>query len=304
MSISNWVNKKIRKAIIPAAGYGTRFLPATKAQPKEMLPVVDKPIIQYVVEDAVSAGIEDIIIVTGWQKRSIEDHFDYPYELEKRLEESGKLEQLEEIRRIANLANFYYIRQKGPLGNATPILNAKHFIGDEPFMVLWGDDFMESTPTRAQQLVTAYQDLEGSAVLAAIRANKEEDYKRYGYAVGKEIKPGFLEIEKLVEKPGPGMINSDYAVVGAAIYNPEIFEAIEEIKRRLEYDSTPRELVYIDALNILLEQNKKCFAVEIKNAKFYDTGNKLEYLKAVVEFGLKHEELKKEFAEYLKNLKI
>jgi len=298
------MNKKIRKAIIPAAGYGTRFLPATKAQPKEMLPVVDKPIIQYVVEDAVSAGIEDIIIVTGWQKRSIEDHFDYPYELEKRLEESGKLEQLEEIRRIANLANFYYIRQKGPLGNATPILNAKHFIGDEPFMVLWGDDFMESTPTRAQQLVTAYQDLEGSAVLAAIRANKEEDYKRYGYAAGKEIKPGFLEIEKLVEKPGPGMINSDYAVVGAAIYDPEIFEAIEEIKRRMEYDSTPRELVYIDALNILLEQNKKCFAVEIKNAKFYDTGNKLEYLKAVVEFGLKHEELKKEFAEYLKNLKI
>jgi UTP--glucose-1-phosphate uridylyltransferase len=298
------MNKKIRKAIIPAAGYGTRFLPATKAQPKEMLPVVDKPIIQYVVEDAVSAGIEDIIIVTGWQKRSIEDHFDYPYELEKRLEESGKLEQLEEIRRIANLANFYYIMQKGPLGNATPILNAKHFIGDEPFMVLWGDDFMESTPTRAQQLVTAYQDLEGSAVLAAIRANKEEDYKRYGYAAGKEIKPGFLEIEKLVEKPGPGMINSDYAVVGAAIYDPEIFEAIEEIKRRMEYDSTPRELVYIDALNILLEQNKKCFAVEIKNAKFYDTGNKLEYLKAVVEFGLKHEELKKEFAEYLKNLKI
>jgi len=296
--------KKIRKAIIPAAGYGTRFLPATKAMPKEMLPVVDKPIIQYVVEDAVSAGIEDIIIVTGWQKRSIEDHFDYPFELEKRLEESGKLEQLEEIRRIANLANFHYIRQRGPLGNATPILNAKHFVGDEPFMVLWGDEFMESTPTRAQQLVKAYEELGGSAVLSAFRANKDEDYKRYGYAIGKEKAPGIMEVEKLVEKPGPGMVKSDYAVVGSAIYGPEMFTAIEEAAKRLAEENTPKELVYIDALNVMLEQKRKCFAVEIKNAKFHDTGNKLEYLKTVVEYGLKHEELKKEFGDYLKHLKI
>ena len=149
------MNKKIRKAIIPAAGFGTRFLPATKAMPKEMLPIVDKPIIQYVVEDAVSAGIEDIIIVTGWSKRCIEDHFDYPFELEKRLQESNKYPELEEIRRIADMANFYYVRQKGPLGNATPILNAKHFIGDEPFLVLWGDDFIEAQPSRSKQLVEA-----------------------------------------------------------------------------------------------------------------------------------------------------
>lgn len=298
------MQKKIRKAVIPAAGYGTRFLPATKAQPKEMLPVVDKPIIQYVVEDAVSAGIEDIIIVTGWQKRSIEDHFDYPFELEKRLEESGKYEQLEEIRTIANLANFYYVRQKGPLGNATPIWNAKHFIGQEPFLVLWGDDFFDAKPSRCQQLVQAYENYGGSAILGSIRKNTPEDYKRYGFAEGREIKDGILEISNIVEKPGVGRVNSDYAVVSGSLYSPEIFAAIEEAMRRQESENTPKELVYTDAVNILLEQKKQCYAVEIKHGKYYDTGNKLEYLKATVEFGLKHEELKKDFTEYLKKLKF
>ena len=299
------MNKKIRKAVIPAAGYGTRFLPATKASPKEMLPVVDKPIIQYVVEDAVAAGIEDILIVTGWQKRSIEDHFDYPFELEKRLEQSGKLEQLEEIRRIANLANFHYIRQKGPLGNATPIWNAKHFIGDEPFLVLWGDDFFDGTPTRAQQLVAAYETHpEASAILASMRTKNKEDYKRYGFASGKEEEDGLLKISSVIEKPGPGMTDSDYAVVSGALYTPVIFDAIEESMRRLEQGGTPRELVYIDALNVLLEQKKTAYALEIKNSRFYDTGNKLEYLKAVVEFGLKHGELKDDFGKFLKEMKI
>ncbi len=304
MGISNGMNKKIRKAIIPAAGYGTRFLPATKAQPKEMLPIVDKPIIQYVVEDAVSAGVEDIIIVTGWQKRSIEDHFDYPFELEKRLEESGKLEQLEEIRRIANLANFHYIRQKGQLGNATPILNAKHFVGNEPFLVLWGDDFIEAKPSRSRQLVEAFSKTDASAILASIKKNTPEDYKRYGYAAGEEVEEGLLKINQVVEKPGVGMIDSDYAVVSGAVYGPEMFEAIEEAKERLEQDNTPKELVYLDAVNILLEQKRNCYALEIKNGKYYDTGNKIEYLKAVVEFGLKHKEINGEFREYLKNLKF
>ncbi|MCX6797127.1 MAG: sugar phosphate nucleotidyltransferase [Candidatus Doudnabacteria bacterium] len=297
--------KKIRKAVIPAAGYGTRFLPATKAQPKEMLPIVDKPIIQYVVEDAVSAGIEDIIIVTGWTKRTIEDHFDYPFELEKRLEESGKHEELEEIRRIANMANFYYVRQKGPLGNATPIWNARRFVGDEPFLVLWGDDFIEAEPGRCQQLIEAYNKLKGaSAVLASLRLNKPEDYKRYGYAAGKEVEPGMLKFNEIVEKPGVGRINSDYAITGGAIYEPEMFNAIEEAMRRLQQDNTPRELVYVDAVNILLERGKDCYAKEIKNGIYRDCGNKLEYLKTVVEYGLKHEDLKEEFAEYLKKLKV
>jgi len=296
--------KKIRKAVIPAAGFGTRFLPATKAQPKEMLPVVDKPIIQYVVEDAVSAGIEDIVIVTGWSKRSIEDHFDYPFELEKRLEQSGKEKELEEIRRIADLANFYYVRQKGPLGNATPIWNAREIIGDEPFVVLWGDEFMDSTPTRCQQLVSAYEKWHGSAVLASLKMNKPEDYKRYGYAAGKEVEKGILKIDQIVEKPGPGQIDSEFAVLGGAVYEPEMFNAIEEAMHRHENSNTPRELVYIDALNILLEQEKACWALEIEGAKYYDCGNKLEYLKTVVEFGLKHEDLREDFGEFLKKLKI
>jgi UTP--glucose-1-phosphate uridylyltransferase len=299
------MTKKIRKAIIPAAGYGTRFLPATKAQPKEMLPIVDKPIIQYVVEDAVSAGIEDIIIVTGQAKRSIEDHFDYPFELEKRLEEAGKYEALEEIRRIADMANFYYVRQKGPLGNATPIWNARDFIGNEPFLVLWGDDFIEASPSRSRQLVETFENLgDASAVLASLRMNRKEDYKRYVYAVGKEVKKGLLKVDNFIEKPGVGRINSDYAVISGFAYGPEMFNAIEEAMHRLEQENTPRELVYIDALNILLEQGKICYAKEVENGVYHDCGDKLEYLKTVVEFGLKHEDLNGEFAEYLRKLKI
>lgn len=295
------MNKKVRKAVIPVAGFGTRFLPATKAQPKEMLPLVDKPIIQYVVEDAVSAGIEDIILVTGWHKRNIEDHFDYPYELEKRLEQAGKHEQLEEIRRIAEMANFYYVRQKGPMGNATPIWNARNFIENEPFIVLWGDDFIEASPSRCQQLVDAYEKLGGSCVLGSIRTNAEEDYKRYGFATGGQVDGG-IKIEQIVEKPGVGRIDSDYALVSGSLYTPDIFPAIEEAMKRLEQENTPRELVYVDAVNVLLEQKKDCYAVEIKNGKYYDCGNKLEYLKAVVEFGLKHDDLRDDFAKFLKNI--
>ena len=297
------MTKKIRKAIIPAAGYGTRFLPATKAQPKEMLPLVDKPIIQYVVEEAVSAGIEDVIIVTGWHKRNIEDHFDYPFELEQRLESAGKQEELEEIRRIANLANFHYLRQKGPLGNATAIWNARTIVGDEPFLVLWADDILEATPTRSQQLIKAYEELGGSVVLASMRANKPEDYSRYAYVVGSEVKPGLIKVEQMVEKPGPGKINSSFAIPGGTIYGPEIFDAIEIVMRNLEKENNSRELVYVDAIDILLKQGKPVHAVEINNGKYYDCGNKLEYLKAVVEFGLKHEDLREEFSDFLRNLK-
>jgi len=294
--------KKVRKAVIPAAGFGTRFLPATKAQPKEMLPIVDKPIIQYVVEDAVSAGIEDIIIVTGWSKRNIEDHFDYPFELEKRLQEAGKTKELEEIRRIADLANFTFIRQKGPLGNATPIWNARHLVGDEPFLVLFGDDFIQASPTRSQQLISAYEKHGGSAILGSIRTSQKKDYERYGFAYGKELEAGLLKINKFIEKPGSSHMDSDYAVVSGSLFGPEIFNAIEESMRHLDQNQTQKELVYIDALNILLEQKKDCYALEIKNGKYYDCGNKLEYLKAVVEFGLKHDDLSVEFAEYLKNI--
>lgn len=297
------MQKKIRKAIIPAAGYGTRFLPATKASPKEMMPIVDKPVIQYVVEDAVSAGIEDILIVTGSQKRSIEDHFDNSFELEKRLEESGKTKELEQIRAIANLANFHYIRQKGPLGNATPIWNAKDFVGDEPFLVLFGDDFFNATPSRSQQLIDAYNTHGGSAILSSIRTTKPEDYKRYGFATGTEKAPGLMRIEHVVEKPGPGVIDSDYALVSGYLYEPVIFDAIETAMKQLDGAHPGRELVYVDALNILLEQNHDIYALEIQNGTYYDCGNKLDYLKTVVEFGLTHPDTKDGFAAFIKGLK-
>jgi UTP--glucose-1-phosphate uridylyltransferase len=222
--------------------------------------------------------------------------------LEKRLEQAGKHAELEQIRKIAELANFYYLRQRGPLGNATPILNAKDIVGDEPFLVLWGDDFIEATPTRSQQLVSAYERLGGSAILGSIRTTKPEDYNRYAFAQGKEVAPGVLKIEKIAEKPGK--LDSDYAIVSGCLYGPEMFGAIEEAKHRLEKEGGNRELVYVDAVNVLLEQGKDCYAVEIKDAHYYDTGNKLEYLKAVVEFGLKHEDLHTEFADFLKNLKV
>lgn len=298
------MSKKVRKAVIPAAGFGTRFLPATKAQPKEMLPIVDKPIIQYVVEDAVKAGIEDIIIVSGWHKRNIEDHFDYPFELEQRLEAAGKHEELEEIRRIANLANFYFLRQKGPMGNATPIWNARSIIGDEPFLVLFGDDFIEAAPSRSQQLVSAYEEMGGSAILGGIKAYKPEDYQRYGYAAGAEVKDGILKIDEVVEKPGAPLSKEHYAVVSGYLFEPDMFNAIEESMARMKKEGDSRENGYIDALKILLEQQKTCYAAEIKNGRYYDCGNKLEYLKAVVEFGLKHQELNAEFSEYLKQLPL
>jgi UTP--glucose-1-phosphate uridylyltransferase len=294
--------KKIRKAVIPAAGYGTRFLPATKASPKEMMPIVDKPVIQYVVEDAISAGIEDILIVTGAQKRSIEDHFDNSFELEKRLEESGKTKELEQIRAIANMANFHYIRQKGPLGNATPIWNAKDFIGDEPFLVLWGDDFFTAEPSRSQQLITAYEKHGGSAILSSIRTKRPEDYKRYGFATGNERSPGLLHIEHVVEKPGAGAIDSDYALVSGYLYEPVIFDAIERSMRELESAGGGRELVYIDALNILLAEKRDLFALEIQNGTYYDCGNKLDYLKTVVEFGLKHPDTKDGFQKFIRTI--
>lgn len=292
---------KIRKAIIPAAGLGTRFLPATKAMPKEMLPVIDKPIIQYVVEDAVSAGIEDVIIVTGWHKRSIEDHFDYPYELERRLAQAGKEKELEEIRRISNLANFTYIRQKGPLGNATPIWNAKHIIGDEPFLVLWGDDFIEAKPTRCKQLVEAYLELKG-AILGAIRTSNAEDTTRFGFAAGKKLKEGLIKVDEVVEKPGIDKAPSDLAIVSGYVFPPEMLEAAEEAVKRWEKGGTEKEVTYIDAVNILMGWGINVFALEIKNGIYYDCGSKLEYLKTVVHQALKHKEFGSEFKEYLNGL--
>ncbi len=294
MQISNGVKKKIRKAIIPAAGFGTRFLPATKAMPKEMLPIVDKPIIQYVVEECVASGIEDIIIVTGWNKRSIEDHFDYPFELEKRLEEAGKHEEADEVRRIADMANFIYIRQKGPYGNGTPVLNAQHVVGEEPFAVLWGDEFIYADPPRLKQMIDVWEKY-GVPNVSAVRVPPSY-VDRYGIADISGVAPGVFKINRIVEKPAVGSAPSNLATHGCYILPPRIFEILAEAK-----PGKGGEIWLPEAVD-KLAQEQDVYAVEIQNGKYYDTGNKLEYLKAVVEFGLKHEDLKQDFANFLKNL--
>ncbi len=288
------MKRKIRKAVIPAAGYGTRFLPATKAMPKEMLPIVDKPIIQYVVEEAVAAGITDIIIVTGWNKRSIEDHFDFPFALERYLRESGKDKQAEEVRTIASMANFIYVRQKGPYGNGTPILNAQSAVGDEPFAILWGDEFIHSDPPRLKQMIDAWGAHE-TPNISAVRVPKKS-VSKYGIADITPVEPGIFKINRIVEKPTPEEAPSDLAAHGAYIMPPRIFEILAE---------TPvgksGELWLTDAISTLAKE-RDIHAIEIQNAKYYDTGNKLEYLKTVVEFGLKHPEIAADFKEFLRQL--
>ncbi len=295
--------KKIRKAVIPAAGFGTRFLPQTKAMPKEMLPVVDKPVIQYVVEEAVAAGIEDIIIVTGYHKRTIEDHFDKPsMELIENLRVGGpkKLPLLEQTEKIADMANFVYVRQKGPYGNGTPLLNVRHIVGDEPFLYTWSDDFIKAQPkSRFQQLIEVYEEF-GCSVLASVKARTDEDYDRYGFAGGKLIRDGLIDVEKIIEKPGKKNAPSDLANVSGFIFTPDIFEYLDRAQENLQEGE---ELYYNDALKLMLEDGKKVIACEIKDGKYYDTGNKLEYMKTVVEFALEHPDINGEFREYLRNLK-
>jgi len=289
----------ITKAIIPAAGLGTRFLPATKAQPKEMLPVVDKPVIQYVVEEAVASGIKDIIVITSWQKRAIEDHFDRSPELEKVLAEKGKEKELKEIKRIAEMANFIYIRQKGPLyGNAVPILSAESVIDNEPFVVLWGDEFIYAEPPRLKQMLDVYEKYKG-AVISGVRIESKDSLSRYGIADLEPIEDGVSKIKKIVEKPLPQDAPSNLATHGAYILPPEIFGIIKNLK-----PGKDGEIWLVDAINQLIKTGYPVYACEIKNSKYYDTGNKLEYLKTVVEFALRHPDFNNEFRNYLKGLKL
>ncbi len=295
--------QKIRKAVIPAAGFGTRFLPQTKAMPKEMLPVVDKPVIQIVVEELVDCGITDIVIVTGYHKRTIEDHFDTPSrDLVENLHLGGakKRHLLEAVEKISDLANFAYVRQKGPYGNGTPLLNVRHLIGDEPFIYTWSDDFIVANPSRFRQILSVYEEY-GCSVLASIKAEKDEDYDRYGFAGGKELKDGLIDVETIIEKPGKDNAPSDLANVSGFIMMPEIFEYLD---RALDNLDEGDELYYNDALKLMLADGHKVLAAEIKGGKYYDTGNKLQYLKTVVEFALKHPDINEEFSAYLKGLKL
>ncbi len=289
--------QKIRKAIIPAAGMGTRFLPATKAMPKEMLPIVDKPIIQYVVEEAVASGIQDVIIVTSANKRSLEDHFDYPYELERKLEETGKAEQAEEMRRISRMANFIYIRQRGPYGNASPVITAKHLVNGEPFAVLWGDEFIHANPPRLKQMVEVYERF-GKSVISAVRIPDKQDVKKYGIAEVVPVKddPTVFRMKRLVEKPSPEEAPSNLAAHGAYILTPEIFTYLDQLK-----PGKGGELWLVDAINALMK-NDEVYAKEIVGGEYYDTGNKFDYLRANIEFALRRDDLKDKLREYLQHL--
>ncbi|OGD92996.1 UTP--glucose-1-phosphate uridylyltransferase [Candidatus Curtissbacteria bacterium RIFCSPHIGHO2_01_FULL_41_44] len=289
-------SKKVRKVVIPAAGFGTRFLPATKAQPKEMLPIVDKPIIQYVVEQAVEAGIEEIIIVTGWHKRAIEDHFDKHFELEARLEKDGKSQQLEEIRKISELGNFVYVRQKEPLGNGHAVLVAKDIVGDEPFLVMWGDEFFKADPVAAKQLIEAYEEY-NAPVIAGIRIEKK-DLSKYGIADVTPVAGNIFKINKIVEKPDPDRAPSNLATHGSYLFTHDIFEILENLKPGMD-----GEIWIADAIDELISK-RDVYAVELKNAKYYDCGSKVSYLKAVVDHGLAHEDTNGEFRAYLKSLKL
>ena len=292
---------KVTKAVIPAAGFGTRFLPQTKAMPKEMLPLVDKPIIQYIVEELVDAGIRDIIIVTGYHKRTVEDHFDAPnLDLIENLKMGGEKKKplLDEVEKISEMANFIYVRQKGPYGNGTPLLNVRHLIGDEPFIYTWGDDFIVAKPPRFKQLIAAYEKY-GVSCLGCVRANKDEDYDRYGFVSGREVAPGMVEVGTIIEKPGKEAAPSDLATISGWLFTPEIFKYLDKALAGLKPGG---ELYYNDALKLMLEDGQKMMGVEIKDGKYYDTGNKLEYLKTVVEFAIANPDINGEFVDYLKNL--
>jgi len=293
------MSKKITKVVIPAAGFGTRFLPQTKAMPKEMLPVVDKPVIQYVVEEAVHSGVENIIIVTGANKRAIEDHFDVPNEdLVKNLMSGNKEATLKKIREIADMANYVYIRQKGPYGNGTPILAAEPVIEDEPFAILWGDEFIYSKPPRLKQMIEVHEKY-GGIVISGVRIENKEDLKRYGIAELEHIKGNVHKIKKIVEKPEPHEAPSDIATHGGYIVPPDIFSALKRLK-----PGKGGEIWLTDAINLLKTEGVPVYTVVIENGRYYDTGNKFEYMKTVIEFALQHEETRDEIKKFLKSLNL
>jgi len=292
--------KKITKAVIAAAGFGTRFLPQTKAMPKEMLPLVDKPIIQYIVEQLVEAGIQDIIIVTGYSKRSIEDHFDTPNEdLLNNLRAGGpsKEHYIKEIEEIADAANFAYVRQKGIYGTATPLLNVRHLIGEEAFFYLFADDITVSTPNPFQQMIGLYEEL-GAGILPCIRVEDDEDFKRYGILGGEQVREDVIKMNFAVEKPGREKAPSNFASVGGYLLTSDVLPYLE---KGLENVPSGKEFHMTDyVLQPMLNDGKTLYGCEIKDGLRYDTGNKLEYLKAVVDFALQREDIAEPFKEFLR----
>ncbi len=281
---------KLRKAVIPAAGLGTRFLPATKAQPKEMLPIVDKPALQYIIEEAVNSGIEEILIITGRNKKAIEDHFDKSVELELELEAKGKHDLLREVRKISDMVNIHYIRQKEPRGLGDAIHCAKSFIGNEPFAVMLGDDIVEGEPPCLLQMIEMYNQYKVS--ILGVQEVSMESVGKYGIVKGIAVEDRIYKVKDLVEKPSANEAPSNIAILGRYIITPEIFGALESIK-----PGKGGELQLTDALR-LLAQKEAMYAYNFKG-KRYDVGDKQGFLEATVEFALKRDDLREEFLSYL-----
>jgi UTP--glucose-1-phosphate uridylyltransferase len=286
---------KIKKAILPVAGFGTRFLPATKAQPKEMLPIVDKPVIQYLVEEAVESGIEEIIFVTGRGKRAIEDHFDVSFELEETLVEKNKQDLLEAVQKISNLARFSYVRQPLPLGDGHAILQAYHLVGNEPVLVIFGDCLYDSEIPASKQLMETYEKY-GDSVIGLSRVEKEE-VSKFGVIDGVQLDDFNLEVKGIIEKPKPENAPSDLVAVGKYIITPEIFQILSKIS-----SGKSGEIRLADAFEILLSQNKPLYG-RILEGEWLDTGDKFNFMKAAIHMGLKHPEIKVKLKEYLKKIK-
>ncbi len=284
---------KIRKAVIPAAGLGTRFLPATKSVPKEMIPLVDKPTLQYIVEEAVAAGIEDILIITGRTKRAVEDHFDKSYELETELEKGGKTEYLKMMQDISSLANIQYVRQREAKGLGHAIYCAKSFAENEPFAVLLGDDVVDAEVPCLKQMIDQFDKYQ--ATILGVQTVSDEDTSKYGIVKGVKMEDRIYTVEDMVEKPAPGTAPSNVAVLGRYIITPEIFRCLEETK-----PGAGGEIQLTDALRILTEK-EKMYAYDFIGRR-YDVGSKQGYLEATVEFALKRPDLRDDFLQYLKNI--
>ncbi|PLR85065.1 UTP--glucose-1-phosphate uridylyltransferase [Bacillus canaveralius] len=282
--------KKVRKAIIPAAGLGTRFLPATKAMPKEMLPIVDKPTIQFIVEEAIASGIEEIIIVTGKGKRAIEDHFDLAPELEQNLMEKGKLELLDKVRYATNLADIHYIRQKEPKGLGHAVWCARHFIGDEPFAVLLGDDIVQSETPCLKQLMNIYDGTRSSVI--GVQMVLDEETHRYGIIDPASQDGRTYQVKNFVEKPKPGTAPSNLAIMGRYILTPEIFMFLDR-----QETGAGGEVQLTDAIQ-KLNQIQRVFAYDFEG-KRYDVGEKIGFVKTTIEFALENDELRSELLSYL-----
>lgn len=282
---------KVRKAIIPAAGLGTRFLPATKAQPKEMLPIVDKPTLQYIIEEAIESGIEEILIITGRNKSSIENHFDKSVELELELEKSGKFELLEEVKRISDMVNIHYIRQKEPKGLGHAIYCAKSFIGNEPFAVLLGDDIVHNPENPClKQMIDCYDKYKTS--ILGVQEVPNEDVSKYGIVDGKHIENRIYKVKGLVEKPSKEEAPSNVAILGRYIINPTIFDILEHTK-----PGKGGEIQLTDGLKELA--NREAMYAYVFEGRRYDVGNKQGFLEATVEFALRRDDLREEFLDYL-----